>query len=120
MYYKEKQERKAHSGRNNDGYDDENYDLILQENETINGRYVIGKRLGKGSFGQVVCCYDRERNNRVAVKIIKSKRPFFQQAQTEIELLRHLNGMDADDKWYIGKICDANLMFNGFCYDWTL
>ena len=69
------------------GYDDQNYDYILHDDEIFNERYIIKHRVGKGSFGQVVCAYDQELRCEVAIKIIKSRKPFLVQAQTEIEIL---------------------------------
>ena len=67
------------------------------------GRYIIKERIGKGSFGQVVRAVDSKTNKDVAIKIIKSKKPFLLQAKTEIELLTHLVERDPDDEHNIGK-----------------
>jgi hypothetical protein len=40
----------------------------------------------------------------VAIKIIKSKKAFFQQARTEIELLKFLNSEDPRDEMGIVKL----------------
>lgn len=39
----------------------------------------------------------------VAIKIIKNKRAFYQQALIEKHLLELLNSKDMDNKYYIGK-----------------
>ncbi len=39
----------------------------------------------------------------VAIKIIKNKKPFFNQAQIEVQLLEHMNRHDANAKYYIGR-----------------
>lgn len=57
----------------NNGYDDENYDYILQKDEVLQNRYVVKNRIGKGSFGQVARGYDKVSGNEVAIKIIKSR-----------------------------------------------
>lgn len=87
----------------NNGWDDENYDYIITPGELFYGRYRIKERIGKGSFGQVVKAEDTQELRDVAIKIIKSKKPFLMQAKTEIELLTHLNNKDVDDQNNIGK-----------------
>jgi len=91
------------TGTHNHGWDDENYDYIVTAGELFYGRYRIKERIGKGSFGQVVRAEDTETGKDVAIKIIKSKKPFLIQAKTEIELLAHLNDKDAEDQHNIGE-----------------
>lgn len=66
-------------------------------------RYEIESLIGKGSFGQVVKAYDTIDQTAVAVKVIKNKKPFLNQAQIEVKLLELMNRHDADSKYYIGK-----------------
>ena len=112
VYYEERDARRAAraaqkaqkgQGANNNGWDDENYDYIVTSGEMFYGRYVIKERIGKGSFGQVVRAVDTETQRDVAIKIIKSKKPFLMQAKTEIELLTHLCEKDPDDQNNIGR-----------------
>jgi len=107
VYYEERETRRAAraaqkaqkgAGANNNGWDDENYDYIITNGEMFFGRYVIKERIGKGSFGQVVRAIDTESNKDVAIKIIKSKKPFLMQAKTEIELLLQLCDKDVEDQ----------------------
>lgn len=91
------------AGVYNNGWDDEHYDYIITTGEVIYDRYEIKERIGKGSFGQVIQAYDRQLMRDVAIKIIKSKRPFQLQARTEIEILTHLKDNDRDDQNNIGK-----------------
>merc|ERR1712025_206646 len=72
-----KKERKLY----NDGFDDENHDYIIKHGEKFLDRYEIDSLIGKGSFGQVVKAYDEVEQSQVAIKIIKNKKPFLQQAQ---------------------------------------
>jgi hypothetical protein len=91
-------------GTNNNGWDDDNYDYIINSGELFyDGRYKLKERIGKGSFGQVVRAVDLSDDSEVAIKIIKSKKPFLMQAKTEIELLNHLNEKDTDDQHNIGE-----------------
>ncbi|KAG8234540.1 hypothetical protein J437_LFUL013998 [Ladona fulva] len=94
-----KKERKLY----NDGYDDDNHDYIIKHGEKFLDRYEIDSLIGKGSFGQVVKAFDHEEQCHVAIKIIKNKRPFLNQAQIEVKLLDMMNKADADNKYYIGK-----------------
>eukprot|EP00957_Ditylum_brightwellii_P202402 15330019-Ditylum_brightwellii.AAC.1 len=61
----------------------------ITNGETFNYRYMIKGRIGKGSFGQVVNAVDLQ-TKEVAIKIIKSKKPFLMQAKTEIKFLMDL------------------------------
>lgn len=55
-------------------------------------------------YFQVVKAYDHEEQCQVAIKIIKNKKPFLNQAQIEVKLLEMMNRADAENKYYIGKI----------------
>lgn len=108
VYYdqkaKKKLEREAAAKQSDSSYsgnwDDDNYDYIVKENENFGegGRYTLKEKIGKGSFGQVVKAYDNTENKDVAIKIIKSKKPFTLQARTEIELLEQLKSADSNDE----------------------
>ena len=87
----------------NNGYD-HNGDYIVVPGDHIAFRYEILKLIGQGSFGQVVECYDYKRNEKVAVKIIKNKKRFHQQAMTEIKILQQLRENDLENKYNVVKI----------------
>lgn len=87
-----------------EGCDDKHGDLIIREGDVICDRFQLGKVIGKGSFGQVVQAFDLQSSQMTALKIIKGKKAFFQQAQTEIEILQHLNRKDPDDKFGVVRM----------------
>lgn len=47
--------------------------------------------------------YDLEAREWVAIKVIKNKRAFYQQALIEKRLLELLNRRDPEGKYYVGK-----------------
>ncbi|KAL9871804.1 serine/threonine-protein kinase minibrain-like isoform 2-T3 [Glossina fuscipes fuscipes] len=106
-----KKERKLY----NDGYDDDNHDYIIKHGEKFLDRYEIDSLIGKGSFGQVVKAYDHEEQGFVAIKIIKNKKPFLNQAQIEVKLLEMMNRADAENKYYIVKLKRHFMWRNHLC-----
>lgn len=55
-------------------YDDENGTYIKVNKDHVAYRYEIIETLGKGSFGQVLKCFDHKKKEHIAVKIIRSKK----------------------------------------------
>jgi dual specificity tyrosine-phosphorylation-regulated kinase 2/3/4 len=74
----------------NYGYDDERGDYLIVVGDHLSYRYEIIDILGKGSFGQVVRCIDHKTGVLVAVKIIRNKKRFHQQALVEVNILQKL------------------------------
>lgn len=106
-----KKERKLY----NDGYDDENHDYIIKPGEKFDNRYEIDSLIGKGSFGQVVKAYDEAEKCHVAIKIIKNKKPFLNQAQIEYKLLEMMNRADSEDKYHVVKLKQHFMWRNHLC-----
>ncbi|CAG0882663.1 unnamed protein product [Darwinula stevensoni] len=99
----------------NDGYDDDNHDYIIKPQEKFLDRYEIDSLIGKGSFGQVVKAFDHQEQCHVAIKIIKNKKPFLDQAQIEVKLLEMMNKADADNKYYIVRLKRHFMWRNHLC-----
>ncbi len=74
----------------NFGYDDDRGDYNIIPGDHLAYRYEIIDVLGKGSFGQVVRCVDHKSGGLVAIKIIRNKKRFHQQALIEVNILRKL------------------------------
>jgi dual specificity tyrosine-phosphorylation-regulated kinase 2/3/4 len=74
----------------NFGYDDDRGDYTIIKGDHLAYRYEIVDILGKGSFGQVVRCIDHRTGGLVAVKIIRNKKRFHQQALVEVNILQKL------------------------------
>ncbi|TSQ46612.1 Dual specificity tyrosine-phosphorylation-regulated kinase 1A [Bagarius yarrelli] len=99
----------------NDGYDDDNFDYIVKNGEKWMDRYEIDSLIGKGSFGQVVKAYDRAEQEWVAIKIIKNKKAFLNQAQIEVRLLELMNKHDTEMKYYIVHLKRHFMFRNHLC-----
>ena len=74
----------------NFGYDDDRGDYNIVNGDHLAYRYEIVDILGKGSFGQVVRCIDHKAGVLVAIKIIRNKKRFHQQALVEVDILQKL------------------------------
>lgn len=79
----------------NEGFDNENSDLIIHENDLFishaGKRYKVKDMLGQGTFGQVCRCVCEETGETVAVKVIKNQPAYYHQARVEIGVLQLLN-----------------------------
>jgi dual specificity tyrosine-phosphorylation-regulated kinase 2/3/4 len=74
----------------NFGYDDDRGDYNIVFGDHLAYRYEVVDLLGKGSFGQVVRCVDHKTGGLVAIKIIRNKKRFHQQALVEVNILQKL------------------------------
>ncbi|KIN05716.1 hypothetical protein OIDMADRAFT_113554 [Oidiodendron maius Zn] len=82
----------------NFGFDDERGDYSIVYGDHLLYRYEVVDVLGKGSFGQVVRCIDHKTGGLVAVKIIRNKKRFHQQALVEVNILKKLREWDPQNK----------------------
>jgi len=94
------------AGSNNHGFDNENQEYNVQMNEHLGYRYEIVKKLGKGSFGIVLKCFDHKQKEFVALKILKNKKRLYKQGLVEAKLIETLNKADPDDKKNIVRKLD--------------
>ena len=82
----------------NFGYDDDRGDYNIVFGDHLAYRYEVVDLLGKGSFGQVVRCVDHKTGGLVAIKIIRNKKRFHQQALIEVNILQKLREWDPENK----------------------
>lgn len=75
----------------NGGYDDQDGHYRDIVGETILDRYVVSKKLGSGTFGKVLCCYDMKQKMTVALKVTRAGRTFREQAKLEANVILSLN-----------------------------
>ena len=100
------------SASTNFGYDDERGDYNIVEGDHLVYRYEVIDLLGKGSFGQVVRCIDHKTGQLVAIKIIRNKKRFHQQALVEVEILQKLKEWDPHKKHNVVNF-DQSFYFRG-------
>ena len=74
----------------NHGYDDDRGDYHIVLRDHLAYRYEVLEVLGKGSFGQVLKCFDHQKGQMTAVKIIRNKKRFHAQALVEVKILEDL------------------------------
>ena len=51
----------------------------------------------------MVKAYDTVLKEQVAIKVIKNKKPFLNQAQIEVQLLKLMNEQTSENKRFIGR-----------------
>lgn len=62
-------------------------------NDHVAYRYEILRLLGEGSFGRVVEVLDHKSKKNIALKIIRNKQRYHQQALVELKILKYLTKM---------------------------
>ncbi|KAI5669359.1 hypothetical protein M9H77_19212 [Catharanthus roseus] len=70
--------------------DDREGHYVFELGENLTPRYKILEKMGEGTFGRVLECWDREARQYVAVKVIRSIQKYREAAMVEIDVLRHL------------------------------
>ncbi|VFQ84651.1 unnamed protein product [Cuscuta campestris] len=67
---------------------------VFSLGENLTPRYKILKKLGEGTFGRVLECWDRQTREFVAIKVIRSLEKYRKAAMTEVDVLRRLSEND--------------------------
>ncbi|XP_063164461.1 dual specificity tyrosine-phosphorylation-regulated kinase 4 isoform X2 [Candoia aspera] len=105
---------------NSSSYDDDHgsYRKVLSDH--IAYRYEILAIIGKGSFGHVVKCVDHKTGEKVAVKIIRNKKRFHNQALVEVGILNTLRQKDQDNMHNVVHMKEYFYFRNHFCISFEL
>ncbi|XP_068592694.1 dual specificity protein kinase CLK4-like isoform X2 [Cebidichthys violaceus] len=96
--------KESHEGESR--YEDEEGHLVYHVGLLMKGRYEVVKTLGAGAFGKVVECIDRDKDERVAVKIVRNIECFREVAKSEISVLEEINGLDDDSRFACVRMLD--------------
>nr|KJB19516.1 hypothetical protein B456_003G107300 [Gossypium raimondii] len=74
--------------------DDKDGHYMFELGDNLTSRYKIQSKMGEGTFGQVLECWDRERKEMVAIKIVRGIKKYREAAMIEIEMLQQLRKHD--------------------------
>ncbi|CAI9093480.1 OLC1v1028985C1 [Oldenlandia corymbosa var. corymbosa] len=70
--------------------DDREGHYVFNLGENLTSRYKILSKMGEGTFGRVLECWDRERRECVAIKVIRSIPKYREAAMVEVDVLQRL------------------------------
>ncbi|KAG0533698.1 hypothetical protein BDA96_04G215600 [Sorghum bicolor] len=74
--------------------DDKDGHYVFAVGDNLTSRYKIIAKMGEGTFGQVLECWDKERKEMVAIKIIRGIKKYRDAAMIEIGMLEQLGKYD--------------------------
>ena len=86
--------------------DDKDGHYVYELGENLTPRYKIMNKLGEGTFGRVIECWDRQRKEYCAIKIIRNVRKYRNAAKVELEVLKKLRENDKDDSRHCVRLTD--------------
>ena len=86
-----------------------------QSSPKVNDRYEILSTLGEGTFGKVVKVKDHEKEDYVAMKIIKNIHKYREAAKLEINVLQKLNSKDPSGKHLCVRMFDSFNFYGHMC-----
>ncbi|XP_020241088.1 serine/threonine-protein kinase AFC3 isoform X1 [Asparagus officinalis] len=76
--------------------DDRDGHYVFNLGENLTPRYKILSKIGEGTFGRVLECWDRETREFVAIKVVRSIRKYRHAAMIEIDVLNNLAKNDKE------------------------
>ncbi|KAK2388932.1 LAMMER-type protein kinase AFC2 [Trifolium repens] len=74
--------------------DDKDGHYMFELGDNLTSRYKVHGKMGEGTFGQVLECWDRERKEMVAIKVVRAIKKYREAAMIEIEMLQQLGKHD--------------------------
>jgi dual specificity tyrosine-phosphorylation-regulated kinase 2/3/4 len=100
---------------NNHGFDFPNHHYRGLSGDHIAYRYEIQAVFGKGSFGQVLRCFDHKEKRVVALKVVINTPQMFHQGALEMDIISHLNAADVSHTSNIIQSTDRFLWRGHVC-----
>ncbi|KAL3844145.1 hypothetical protein ACJIZ3_001548 [Penstemon smallii] len=77
--------------------DDREGHYVFSLGENLTPRYKILGKMGEGTFGRVLECWDRQTREHVAIKVVRSISKYRDAAMIEIDVLEHIAKNDKGD-----------------------
>mmetsp|Transcript_38014 Transcript_38014/g.82650 ORF Transcript_38014/g.82650 Transcript_38014/m.82650 type:complete len:510 (-) Transcript_38014:270-1799(-) len=74
--------------------DDKDGHMVYELGESLTARYKILSKVGEGTFGRVLECWDREKKAYCAIKVIRNVQKYRDAAMIEIDVLRTIAKAD--------------------------
>ncbi|KAK8926678.1 Serine/threonine-protein kinase AFC1 [Platanthera zijinensis] len=74
--------------------DDKDGHYVFVVGDNLTARYKVLSKMGEGTFGQVLECWDQERMESVAIKVVRSIQKYREAAMIEIDVLQRLAKKD--------------------------
>ncbi|KAK4256643.1 hypothetical protein QN277_006342 [Acacia crassicarpa] len=74
--------------------DDKDGHYMFALGDNLTPRYKILRKIGEGTFGQVLECWDREMRVLVAIKVVRSIKKYREAAKLEVDVLQLLGKYD--------------------------
>ncbi|KAK2974658.1 hypothetical protein RJ640_030266 [Escallonia rubra] len=74
--------------------DDKDGHYMFAIGDNLTSRYKIHSKMGEGTFGQVLECWDKDRKEMVAVKIVRGIKKYREAAMIEVDVLQQLGKHD--------------------------
>ncbi|KAL2346887.1 hypothetical protein Fmac_000887 [Flemingia macrophylla] len=74
--------------------DDRQGHYVFNLGENLTPRYKILSKMGEGTFGRVLECWDRQTREYVAIKVVRSIRKYRDAAMLEVDVLQNLSKND--------------------------
>ncbi|XP_053108722.1 dual specificity tyrosine-phosphorylation-regulated kinase 4 isoform X7 [Hemicordylus capensis] len=110
----------GHIDGDNNTFDDDHgcYKKVVSDH--LSYRYEMLSVIGKGSFGHVLKCLDHKTGEKVAVKIIRNKKRFHNQALVEVSILNALRQKDQDNMFNVVHMKEYFYFRNHFCISFEL
>lgn len=93
-------------GAGNNGQDNLEFNLIARVNDILEApgtNYSVLDLLGQGTFGQVFRCQDHATKDIVAIKVIKNKPAYRNQALLEIQVAKLVRKKWSGIKYWQGR-----------------